>query len=94
MTRMPDAPRRLTEQVTAFVQELRSADLHRTAGVSETLDWVAALVALEQRQLDEGIVEDTLGILLKDHDDIEAVRGPRLQTLVADARTRAAALHP
>jgi hypothetical protein len=60
------------------------------AGISETLDWVAALVALDQRQLDEAVVEDTLGILLKDHEDIEAVRGPRVRALIADARVRVA----
>ena len=48
-SRMPDAPARLAAQVTAFVQELRGVDLYKPAGVSETLDWVAALVALEQR---------------------------------------------
>ena len=69
----------LGEQVTAFVQELRGADLHKMAGVSETLDWVAALVALDQHQLDEAVVEETLGILLKDHDDIEAMRGERVR---------------
>jgi MoxR-like ATPase len=91
-SRMPDAPRRLAEQVTAFVQELRGADLHKLAGVSETLDWVAALVALEQDQLDESTVEHTLGVLLKDHDDIESLRGERLAALVKDARARAMAL--
>jgi MoxR-like ATPase len=91
-TRMPEAPRHLAEQVTAFVQELRSADLHKLAGVSETLDWVAALVALDQDQLDESTVERTLGILLKDHDDIESLRGERLAALVRDARARAMAL--
>ncbi|HEV3061427.1 MAG TPA: MoxR family ATPase [Vicinamibacterales bacterium] len=91
LTRMPGTPQRLTEQVTAFVQELRGADLHKMAGVSETLDWIAALVALEQGQLDEAVVEDTLGILLKDHDDIETMRGDRLRALVADAKARAAA---
>jgi MoxR-like ATPase len=91
MARMPDTPRVLGEQVAAFVQELRGADLHKMAGISETLDWIAALVALDQRQLDESVVEDTLGLLLKDHDDIEAIRGERVRTLVADARLRAVA---
>jgi MoxR-like ATPase len=91
-SRMPDAPKRLAQQVTAFVQELRGADLHKLAGVSETLDWVAALVALEKDQLDESTVEHTLGVLLKDHDDIESLRGERLAALVKDARTRAMAL--
>ncbi len=90
---MPDAPRRLAAQVTAFVQELRSADLHKVAGVSETLDWIAALVALDQRQLDEAVVADTLGILLKDHDDIDAMRGSRLAPLVDRAVARADSLN-
>ena len=93
VTRMPDAPRRLTAQVTAFVQELRAADLHKMAGVSETLDWIAALVALDQRQLDEAVVADTLGILLKDHDDIDAMRGNRLGPFVARATARAESLN-
>jgi MoxR-like ATPase len=89
MTRMPEAPKRLTEQVTAFVQELRGADLHKMAGVSETLDWIAALVALDQRELDERVVEDTLGVLLKDHDDVEMIKGARVRELVAVATKRA-----
>ena len=89
---MPGASRKLAEQVTAFVQELRGADLHKVAGVSETLDWVAALVALDRDQLDESTVEQTLGILLKDHDDIESLRGERLKALVADASVRAVAM--
>jgi MoxR-like ATPase len=92
MRRLPDAPRRLAAQVTAFVQELRGADLQKIAGISETLDWIRALVALDRDELDESTVEHTLGILLKDHDDIESLRGARLATLVEDARTRATAL--
>ena len=42
------------EQVTAFVQELRTAELYKPAGVSETLDWAAALVALDRSVLDAG----------------------------------------
>ena len=85
-TRLPDVPAQLARQVTAFVQELRQADLHKLAGVSETLDWVAALVALDQDRLDEEIVNHTLGILLKDHEDIESMRGPRVAALVTHAR--------
>jgi len=84
-TRVPGAPRRLAQQVTAFVQELRQTDLHKLAGVSETLDWVAALVALNQTDLDAATVEQTLGVLLKDHDDIEALRGEALAALLQRA---------
>jgi MoxR-like ATPase len=84
-TRLPEAPERLARQVTAFVQELRQAELHKVAGISETLDWVSALVALGQDRLDGQVVGDTLGILVKDHDDIESLRGDRLEALVGRA---------
>jgi MoxR-like ATPase len=90
-TRMPEAPDRLAEQVTAFVQELRTTDLHKVAGISETLDWIAALVALNQEQLEESVVEHTLGILLKDHDDIDALRGDQLKALLGRSAARVAA---
>ena len=53
--------------------------------MSETLDWVAALVALDRQTLDEAAADDTLGVLLKSREDIEAVRGARLTELVAHA---------
>jgi MoxR-like ATPase len=81
-TRLPEAPERLAKQVTAFVQELRRVELHKVAGISETLDWVSALVALGRDRLDAQVVDDTLGILVKDHDDIESLRGERLEALV------------
>lgn len=90
-TRFPQAPQALARQVTAFVQELRDADLHKVSGISETLDWIAALVALDRDQLDADIVEQTLGVLLKDHDDIVAMKGARVTSLLNDARTRAVA---
>jgi MoxR-like ATPase len=81
-TRLPEAPERLAKQVTAFVQELRHVELHKVAGISETLDWVSALVALGRDGLDAQVVDDTLGILVKDHDDIESLRGERLEALL------------
>ncbi|MEK7807179.1 MAG: MoxR family ATPase, partial [Chloroflexota bacterium] len=44
-TKIPEAPRRLAEQVTGFIQELRDTELYKVPGVSETLDWTAALLA-------------------------------------------------
>src|SRR6202040_367383 len=76
-TKMPDAPARLAAQVTAFVQELRTTELYKTAGVSETLDWVAALFALDRAELDEATIDHTLGVLLKNEEDIRALRGER-----------------
>ena len=85
--KVPGAPERLAEQVTAFVQELRKADLYKAAGVSETLDWVAALVALDRKELDAQAIEQTLGILLKNQEDIQALRGERISDLLNRAKT-------
>ena len=37
-TKVPEASRKLAEQVTSFVQELRSTELSKVAGVAKTLD--------------------------------------------------------
>jgi MoxR-like ATPase len=86
--KVPSVSARLAEQVTAFVQELRTVELYKAAGVSETLDWAAALVALDRETIDADTIEQTLGILLKNQEDIQAVRGERLQTLLARALMR------
>jgi MoxR-like ATPase len=78
----------LAAQVTAFVQELRQVELYKSAGVSETLDWVAALVALDRSELDAESIERTLGVLLKNQDDIRAVRGDRAADLLARVQVR------
>jgi MoxR-like ATPase len=88
--RLPGVPERLAGQVTAFVQELRTAELYKTAGVSETLDWAAALVALDREELDAETIEETLGILLKNQEDIQAVRGERIQAMLNRALNRGA----
>ena len=89
-TKLPGVPARLAEQVTAFVQELRTAELYKKAGVSETLDWAAALVALDRHELDAATVDETLGLLLKNQEDIQAVRGERLQAMLNRALARGA----
>ena len=84
--KVPSASSRLAEQVTAFVQELRTTELYKATGVSETLDWAAALVALDRTELDPATIDQTLGILLKNQEDIQAVRGHRVSELLGRAR--------
>ena len=81
--RIPGAPARLARDVTALVQQFRGLELYKVPGVSETLDWIAALVALDQETLDVAVVEQTLGVVLKAREDIDAVRGERLAGLLA-----------
>jgi len=87
--RLPQAPEKLTQQITGFVQALREMDLYKLPGVAETLDWTTALVALDQQVLDPVIVDETLGAVLKYQDDIEKVKGEQarliLERLKADA---------
>jgi MoxR-like ATPase len=82
-TKVPGVSARLAEQVTAFAQELRRVELYKAAGVSETLDWAAALVALDKRELDAPTVDRTLGVLLKSQEDIQTIRGERAADLLA-----------
>jgi MoxR-like ATPase len=82
-TKHPQIPSQLARQVTGFVQELRRIDLFKVPGVAETLDWITALVALDQKRLDPGIVEDTLGAILKYQDDIDKVKNQHIETLLA-----------
>jgi MoxR-like ATPase len=86
--KVPGAGARLAAQVAAFVQELRGVELYKAAGVSETLDWAAALVTLNRETLDAEVVDQTLGVLLKHREDLEAVRGERLHGVLARALAR------
>lgn len=79
--KVPEAPARLAEQVTRFVQQLRTAELYKVTGVSETLDWIAALVALDRQELDRETIDETLGLILKTQEDLQAVRGKQAHTL-------------
>ena len=86
--KVPEASAALSKQATAFVQELRQAELYKTAGVSETLDWVAALVALNEERLSPERIEETLGILLKNQEDIQSVRGEAVKAMLDRAQHR------
>ena len=87
-SKVPGVSERLAEQVTAFVQELRNADLYKVAGISETLDWAAALMMLNQQTLAPEVIDETLGLLLKNQEDIQAIRGERTRTMLARAIER------
>ena len=86
MARMPETPERLAKQVCAFVQELRSADLFKAPGVAETLDWLSSLLALNQLELVEEPVRETLGALLKYQDDILKMGGSDMNKMLKKAQ--------
>jgi MoxR-like ATPase len=69
-TRLPGIQAGLADQVTRFMHKIRELDLLKKPGVSETLDWARALIAMHIRYLDSEIVNATLGCILKYQDDI------------------------
>lgn len=84
--RVPNAPARLARQLVQFVQSLRTLELYKVPGVAETIDWAEALVTLDMQELDLPGVQDTLGVLLKYQDDVDAIRRDDLRQLVLQAR--------
>jgi MoxR-like ATPase len=88
--RAPGVPAQLAERVTAMVQEMRSADLYKKPGISETIDWVTALAALDQHTLDAAALDLTLGVVLKAKEDLEAFSGRRAAELLDRAIRRTA----
>ena len=71
MTRLPGIESRFARQITHFMQKIRSFDFLKRPGVSETLDWARALMAMERKYLDEKVVSETLGCFLKYQEDME-----------------------
>ena len=84
--RVPRANERLAREVVAFVQRLRSADLFKSPGVAETLDWANALTELDRMAIDPETVSDTLGVLLKYQDDIVRMEGGEGRQLLDEVK--------
>jgi MoxR-like ATPase len=82
--RAPGVPEALAQEVARAVARLRDMDVIKRPGVAETIDWANALAFLGAEHLDSEMAEVTLGAVLKDHEDVEAVT-PRLPEIVGDA---------
>jgi MoxR-like ATPase len=72
--KVPGVDARLAREVARFMESLRRVRLAKVPGVAETLDWAQALAALHADHLDESVVAETLGCVLKDADDIKKFR--------------------
>ncbi len=82
----PELPERLSADIVAFVQRLRSMDLFKLPGVAETIDWAGALQHLDQHELDASAVDQTLGVLLKYQDDIARIRGAEAARILDEVK--------
>jgi MoxR-like ATPase len=88
-TKVPGINNRLALQIAYFIRDLRQVDLYKVPGVAETLDWGAALMALNQQELTKEFASTTLGAILKHQEDIQSVRRGKLDELVAAAASHA-----
>jgi MoxR-like ATPase len=84
--RAPEASDRLSREVVAFVQRLRTEDLFKKPGVAETIDWAKCLLALDVVALSPEVIADTLGAVLKYQDDIARLQGSEAKRLLDEAR--------
>ena len=84
-TRMPEVSQRLAGQVVEYVQSLRKMDLRKIPGVSETLDWTAALLKLNLSSLDKDpeLIMNTLMCLLKTKEDHDLITRDISDRLIA-----------
>ncbi|MDE0240426.1 MAG: MoxR family ATPase [bacterium] len=85
--KVPGCADRLGAEIVRFVQALRRQDLYKTPGVAETLDWAMALEHFNTRSLEPGIVDSSLGVLLKHQDDVRAIRDTGIEVLLKEAGT-------
>jgi MoxR-like ATPase len=81
--RAPHVAAALARDVAVAIERLRALDLAKSPGVAETIDWANALAFLGADRLTEPLAIDTLGAVVKDHED-QLVVAPRLAEVVAD----------
>jgi MoxR-like ATPase len=80
--RVPGLSAQFAREIVALVQRLRQEpELAKRPGVAETLDWAAALLALHRTSIDVETLAETLGLLVKDADDLRLFTTPRLAAL-------------
>jgi len=73
-TKVPNIDNRLAQEICAFMGELRTMRLEKVPGVAETLDWATSLAEMHFDHLDKEVVESTLGVVLKDWDDMRTTQ--------------------
>jgi len=79
--RAPEVAPALADKVVAAVTNLRRMDLVKKPGLAETIDWARALEFLGAEHLNAVVAEETLGSVIKDHDDYVLVRNSLSQVV-------------
>ncbi len=68
--RVPDIEEAIAESLVRLISALRAMGLRKAPSVAETIDWARTLLALGAHTLDEELVRDSLGVILKHQDDV------------------------
>ena len=87
-TRVPGIEEKLNRQLVAFVQLVRGKELKKLPSIAETIDWARTLMLMHASSLDVELVRETLNVLLKFEQDIEAI-----QPDIPDLARKAIAAH-
>jgi MoxR-like ATPase len=85
LARAPQVGEALARDVAEAVARLRAMDLAKLPGVAETIDWANALAFLGAERLTPAVAADTLGSVVKDHEDQELVTARLTDVVGADA---------
>ncbi|MGD8406297.1 MAG: MoxR family ATPase [Anaerolineales bacterium] len=72
--KVPDLNPKLARQAVEFVQHLRKTEMRKAPSISETLDWANALVALNAKNIDKEVMDETMSVLLKHEADLQKAK--------------------
>jgi MoxR-like ATPase len=82
--KIPGIQQALAEQICTFMQKLRQINFYKRPGIAETLDWAQALLHLDQAGLVPETIRDTVGCILKYHEDVEKFKRDEMERVLLE----------
>jgi len=83
-TKIPGIQQELAEQICTFMQKLRQISFYKRPGIAETLDWAQALLHLNQVGLVPETIRETVGCILKYHEDVEKFKRDEMERVLLE----------
>ncbi|MGH8066942.1 MAG: AAA family ATPase [Candidatus Entotheonellia bacterium] len=82
--KIPGIQQTLAEQICKFMQKLRQISFYKRPGIAETLDWAQALLHLNQAVLVPETIRETVGCILKYHEDVEKFKRDEMERVLLE----------
>jgi MoxR-like ATPase len=82
--KIPGIQQTLAEQICTFMQKLRQVNFYKRPGIAETLDWAQALLHLHQAGLVPETIRETVGCILKYHEDVEKFKRDEMERVLLE----------